>query len=283
MIDGKLHKTIVNEHVWVTPEGGGDGKDFIDRSKLRLSASLLFGMIRIGFNEDDFVGGMDKSKVGMVRGTGRQWYGIKMPFGMKPPKMYSDVYGYDTMIFIVARTDLPFNPGYLLTDFKTVFGYDLHHPRGYGMRWYSSINPEGFIADGVMSPMEAEFDDRVDNWRCVVGPNGWMVHRGLWDQEYFEQAEIKLYYIDDVEEHYPPDYYRGSLCYYYVESTIKSLKPRKYNLQMDWYWPYDFYHPKGLRKDIVDQIVNIRDNALEIKVGLHRVTNRGATATLVEP
>ena len=279
----RVYKTLINKHIWVTPEGGGDGKDFIDRMKFRVSASLLFGMIRTGFNEDDFIGATSKYKIGPVRSIIREWFGISLPFGLRSPKISLDAYIYDTMVFGGAVIKVPFNPGYILTNYKMNMGYDLHYPNAFGMRWYNSNNTEGFLVDGVTSPMEAQFDGKFDNWRCIVGPNGWIVHRATWDEHYFSQADLKLHFTDDLENHQPPEYHPGSLGSYYTVSTVKSLKPRKYFLQIDWYFPFNFYDPDGLRLDIIEQLVNIRDDSLKIKVGSHLVTSRGGITTPTEP
>ena len=283
VIKNKIYKTIINEHVLVKPEAGGDGKDFIDRLKFRVSASLLFGMIRTGFHEDNFIGDAKKFKTGPVRSIVRQWFGVSLPFGLKSPKIEGDVYIYDTIAFAGAEIDVPFNPGYILTNYKMSMGYDLHYPNAFGMRWYNSNNTEGFLVDGVTSPMETRFDGSFDSWRCIVGPNGWMVHRATWDEYYFSQADLKLHFTDDLKNHAPPENYPGSLGSYCTVSTVKSLQPRKYFLQIDWYLPFDFYDPDGLRLDIIEQIVNIRDDSLKIKVGSHLVTSRGGITTSTEP
>jgi len=282
----KVYKTITNHHIWVTPEGGGDGKDFVDVSKLRIQARLLFGMIRIKLNESYCIGEASKYKKGPVRSVVLQWAGFKLPLKLhhlKTPKLNINVYVYDTMIFNGVATNVTFNPGTVLTDYSMSVGYDLHHPHGYGMRWYNSNNVEGFLADGVTSPMEAEYDDSDDRWRCIVGPKGWMLHTSTWDREYFEQAETKVHYRDDIESHFPPEYYPGDLGYYYTISTVKSMKPRKYKFQMDWYFPYNFYDPDSVRLDIVDQILNMKDKPLVIKVGSRQVTSSGPVVSHVEP
>jgi hypothetical protein len=187
------------------------------------------------------------------------------------------------MILVGATSSVPMNPRYVVTDLRMSIGYDLHDPDAYGMRWYNSNNLEGFLADGVTSPLEAEYDDGFDTWRCIVGPNGWMVHTSAWDQDYFEQAEIKIHYRDDLESSSPPENYPGDLGSYLTLSTIKKLKPRKYRFQMDWYWPYDFYDPDGLRLDIVDQVVNMKAKPIVIKVGSRQATNNGPVVSPVEP
>jgi len=280
---GKVYKTIVNQNVWVNPEAGGDGRDFVDRSKFRVKARLLFGVIKIGFDEDDFIGEVTKYKIGPVRSVGRQWFGVNMPLGLKSPKIYGDTYVHDTMTIMAWETDIPFNPGHVLTDFTMIVGYDLHDPNGYGMIWYNSNNPEGFLVDGVSSPMEEAYDDRHDKWRCTVGPNGWMLHRSVWDEAYSSQADIKVHYRDDIQHQDPPDYYPGDLGYYYLQSTVKSLKPRKYHYQLEWYFPYDFYSPEGLRTDVIEQILNIRDHPLRVKVGDREVVSTGLQLSLLEP
>ncbi len=282
----RVYKTASMEHIWTTAEGGGDGRDLIDRNKVRIEVRFLFGLLRIKINEDNFLGEVSKYKKGPVRSVLRQWAGFKLPLRLhnfKTPKLYFSLYIYDTMGFIAAATKMPFNPGYVLTDFKLQYGYDLHHPRGYGMRWYNSNNLEGFLADGVTSPLEAEYDDSSDRWRCIVGPNGWMMHSSTWDKEYFEQAEIKVHYRDDIENYSPPEYYPGDLGYYYTISTVKSMEPRKYRFQMDWYFPYNLYDPDRVRLDIIDQIVNIKEKLLAIKVGSRQVTNNAPFVSPVEP
>ena len=151
------------------------------------------------------------------------------------------------------------------------------------MRWYNSNNPDGFTVDGVTSLKEDQMNRNPDEWRCIVGPNGWIVHRSLWDEYYRSQSEIKVHYRDDIQHEDPPDYFPGDLGYYYVESTVRSLKPGKYNFQLEWYFPYDFYDPEGLRMDIIEQIVNIRDHPIRIRVDAREVTNAAGEATLVDP
>jgi hypothetical protein len=282
----RVYKTVSNKAIWITPEGGGNGKNFIDVSKVRIEVRFLFGLLQISLNEASLVGEVSKYKIGPVRSIVRNWMGFKLPLGLhnlKTPKFYLDLYAYDTFALIGATTHMPINPGYIVTDFRIQYGYDLHDPDGYGMQWYNSNNMKGFLADGVTSPMEAEYNDSFDTWRCIVGPNGWMVNKASWDKEYFQQAEIKIHYQDDKKSYSPPEYYPGDLGYYYNVSTIRSLKPRKYKFQLEWYFPYDFYDPHGLRLDIIDKLVSIEDKPLAIKVGSRQVTSNGPFVSAVEP
>jgi len=110
-----------------------------------------------------------------------------------------------------------------------------------------------------------------------------MMHTSTWDKAYYEQAQTKVHYRDDIESYSPPENYPGDLGYYHTISTVKSMKPRKYTFQMDWYWPYNFYDPEGVRLDIVDQIERIKEKPLVIKVGSRHVTSSGPLVSHVEP
>ena len=96
-------------------------------------------------------------------------------------------------------------------------------------------------------------------------------------------AENSDHYRDDLESHSPPEYYPGNLGHYHTISTNKGLEPRRYKFQMDWYFPYNFYDPDGVRLDIIDQIVSMKEETLVIKVGARQVTNNGPSVSPVEP
>ena len=152
------------------------------------------------------------------------------------------------------------------------------------MKYYSDKNPGGFVVDGRMDDSEiGDYKDDPDNWRCILGPQGWMVHRSLWDEEYKQQASIKMKYIDDIDSSSPPDYFPGNLGYYYTESVIEYLEPRKYFFQLEWYWPYRLYTPSGPDMEVIGEICNIRDHTLLIKVGGFEEVNSGALLTPMTP
>ena len=280
---GKVYKSLVHRHVWTTEEAGGDGKDFIDSLRFRFKAKLAFGAIRINFDEGGSVGGWSKMKYGPVRTIARNWIALTLPLGLKSPKFYADAYCYDTLGFTGFQTDVPVNPKHVAANFTMMFGHDMHNPNAYGMEWYNSNNPDGFLIDGVTSPMEEQYDNSADTWRTVVGPNGWVVYRSMWDEFYRSQAEIKVRYSDDRERRQPPEYYPGDLGYAYTESIMKRLKPRKYEFQVDVFVPYHFYDPAGLRMDLIEEVANIRDNPIQVKVGAHEGSNTAWHVTRMEP
>jgi hypothetical protein len=178
---------------------------------------------------------------------------------------------------------MPFNPGRVVTDFRMTFGHDMHDPNAYGMQWYNSNNQEGFLIDGVTSPMEEGYDNSADDWRCVTGPNGWIVYRSLWDEFYRSQADIKVHYSDAKERHQPPEYYPGDLGYVYSESTVRSMKPRKYKFQVDIFVPYQFYDPNGVRMHVIEELIQIRRYPLQVRVVSRKATNTSCSVSMIEP
>ena len=280
----KLYRTCATSKIFVTPAAGGNGLNFIDHNKFRVSVSMLFGMIKFKIDESNSLGEVDRYFNGPVRGLVRNWVALKLPMGLKSPRIVGFVYIYDTMNFIPVRIRFPFNPGYVLTDFQLKLGYDLHPINGLGMKYYSNTNPQGFLMDGYMSPEEQkEYNDELDDWRCIVGPNGWMVHRSIWDEDYRKQAKIAMEYIDDVEHESPPEEFPGDLGYYYTKTTVKSMDPRSYFFQMEWYWPYNLYTPDGPDMKAIKNICNVRDYPLMIRVGKQEVENTGAVLTPMSP
>ena len=76
--------------------------------------------------------------------------------------------------------------------------------------------------------------------------------------------------------------------YSFVEGSFRQVPYQMHEwtvikFQLKWYFPYDFYDPDGLRLDIVDQIVRIKEKPLEIKIGARQVTSNGPLVSHVEP
>ena len=280
----KLYRHIVNSVISVKPVAGGNGWNFIDHNKVRVTVNLLFGLIKVRLDEDSFIGDIQRYYSGPVRGLVRQWTGFKMPLKLRSPRTYASIYVYDTMIIFPMESHVPINPDYVLTNLQGSIGYDLHGMNGRGMKYYSDTNPKGFLIDGRMDEAEIEnYNDEPDDWRCIVGPQGWIMHRSLWDEGYRRQADIKMKYIDDVNHHSPPDKFPGDLGHYYTLSTIESLEVRSYFFQLDWYWPYRLYTPDGPDMKTITAICNIRDNPLKIRVGDREVENTAGVATPMAP
>lgn len=95
--------------------------------------------------------------------------------------------------------------------------------------------------------------------------------------------DLKVRYSDDKERNQKPEYYPGDLGYVYSESIVKRLKPRKYEFQVDVFVPYHFYDPAGLRMDLIEEVANIRDKPIQVKVGAHEGPNTAWHVTRIEP
>ena len=199
-INGKIYKTAINNRFYVPEEAGGNGVNIFDRMKTRSFTSLFFGLIKLTVNENNVIGELDQYQGGTIRGFGRNWLQVAIPTKiahLKSPRMYLDIFTYDTMILIPMTIHVLFNPKLLGVVGGMSYGYDLNE-KAFGMKFYNSENRSGFVIDGKMSSKEKEMKQKVDEWRCITGPQGTMITSSVWDKAYLSKADIKINYIDDI-------------------------------------------------------------------------------------
>ena len=281
-VGGRYYRTAFNKTFIQPPEAGGNGKNLLDRMKFRVQVRMLFGMLKFGFNENDCVGGIYAIQQGPVRGMGRMWMSAVFPAGIKSPRISADVCCYETMIIVPGVLRVPINPGVLLTDFTMGIGYDLNE-NAIGMKFYNSNNLGGLLVDGKPDESEKNMNTELDQWRCITGPQGTMITRSDWDQYYASQAEIHVYFEDKIHEKDLPEDVPGKIGYFHNESRIESLEPRRYNVQMDWYFPYNFYNEEKFNIEVVQDYLNIKQNAIIVEGGGKKMKSTGGAPDLLKP
>ena len=269
VMGGKLYRQAFPRK-WKIPDyAGGNFSNFVDRTKYRVRVRLFFGTLKLTVDEDVFFGDTLAIRDGPVRCIRRCWLKVRLPLGIKSPRLNGDINGYDSVFFVPAELNVPFNPGAVLTDFTMYSGSDLN-ANALGSRWYNSNNLAGFHVDGKMTQDETAMNNAVEHWRLVTGPYGTMMNRSLWDPGFERQAKIQIQFTDDVTLEDPPEYHAGQIGMAYSYSTIKSLKPGKYFTQLDWYFPPWFNRPEEtgrLNMDKVKAYLNLHDNPVKISTG----------------
>ena len=274
-----FHKDDVYRRIFTrswkyAPFYGYTGEDLVDRMKNRITARLCFGLIKVHIDEDDAVGNWLAWKDGQVLATGRAWIGVKLPMGLKSPRLTLDVIATDTMMSVPIKVHVPINPGVLLTDYTMKIGTDWHmgHPEpgvDHKNRFFNSNNRDGAVVDGVMSEEEKNWNRAKDKWRILTGPGGTIAFRSYWDSYYEEQAEIWVDYIDDASKPDPPEFYPGQWAMHYGNSRIKSLEPRDYMITLEFFGPPEFWNPDPEKLDwkFFSQYLEILDHPIEFKIG----------------
>lgn len=264
-VRGKVYKTAINQVFQVPAAAGGNNVNLLDAHKMRAWVELFFGRVRIETNETDMIGGIDRITHGLVRGYGRQWLTISLPLGLKAPRIYSDVINYDRIIVSPMCMTVPFNPGTVVTRMGLYFGYDLN-PNAYGMRFYSPACLEGVTIDGKMSEREKELPSEPVPWFGITGPQGTLIMRAVFDAQILQQTQTRLTYIDDTKVSVPPESIPGSIGYVQTSVETSSIRAGDYEFFIHWYFPDHFYDPKGFRRDILQEFLNIGDHPLVIRV-----------------
>ncbi len=162
------------------------------------------------------------------------------------------------------------------------YGYDLNE-KAFGMKFYNSENREGFLIDGKMSLQEKKMKQKVDEWRCITGPQGTMITSSVWDKAYISKADIKINYIDDLNANIEPEGIPGQIGYHFNESTSSWTKAGLYDSLLCWYFPPNFYDPDRFKLEVIDEYKNMRENPVWLKIGSHSFKNPGGWPVALIP
>jgi len=258
-----------------SPQGGGQGIDYIDTMKFVVEANLLYSLISFRADHGDVAADTIAYRLGPVRGIRRSYGVVKLPLGLNGPKVVTDVGFYETFFSCPLVTRVPFNPRTVFTNIRVRVGTDLNGEAA-GMRFYNSNNTLGYLVDGVPAPAERAMDTRRDLWRLYTGPQGTMMLRSLWDPAYVAQSTIEIYFEDDPEKKDPPDFLSGNYGASFSVSTLKNIRAGDYCAWLDWYFPPHFYdpdRPDPLDRNKVQAYLNFHDHPLEVLVEGKKATN----------
>ncbi len=146
------------------------------------------------------------------------------------------------------------------------------------MLFYNSDNTEGFLIDGVTSEQEKRMQPATDTWCIVTRPQGPVMNRSFWIEEFLEQVpDINIFYTDDIEKSHPPEKDSGQIGRVSSIAEVKSLRAGKYFIGIEFYWP-PFFHASGeqgsLNRAVIQQYLDYQDSPLEFRVGELRGVSR---------
>jgi len=274
--------TILINRLRILPEAGGNGKNIIDRQKIRGRITFLGGLIKIPINEKIAQGGIVAYKPGPVRVLTHSVMYPVFPLGIKGPKFYIDTILVDTLTLTYITMRVPFDPGFFIHDMTLSFGMDLS-PEAKGMRYYNSVNQQGFLIDGKMDEAEKNFDPTKDKWRLITGLQGTQIISTHFDPKFLRNGKAFSTYNDDENTAHPPENFPGDIGSAFDTLVIKSLKPGTYYIRVFGCVPYNFYNPQGLNYQMVQSLLSLQSSPLIIKVNGQKITNQGALARPLFP
>ncbi len=241
---------------------GGSGGNRIDRLKFRVEIRFFFNLIPLRVHEE--VMGQDVVAYiqGPIRVIRRMEQFMKLPFGVRGLRTYSDVHHFEGVVVVPIEVHVPRGVVRIVNKANIRFGMDFD-PVAIGDYFRNSENPEPLVIDGRMSPSEKLYCRHEDRWKMAYGPSGVYMTRSVIPPEVRSMMEIHQEYEDDLSTPWPPENSPGSIGFAY--SDLEMVKGRgragRHRFFMDVYFP-PFY-------EIGDETIylDLRDRPLKIIVG----------------
>ncbi len=255
---GRDKSTLVWYRYFIWPPNGGTGINILDRMRAEMRIRAMFGAVKFTINEQNLTGQTVAWRLKGIRGLGKCWMSVKLPLGLKGPKVWVNAICYPRIVVVPTQIHVPFNPGTVLTDTRTTVGFDMNKD-AFGMLFFNSNNDEGMLIDGRTSPMEETMDPALDRWRLVAGPQGTLMTMSVWDEDYRKQADIKIVYADAREARGYTGDIPGLVGGHFTQSTVKKLEPRSYGLVLFFISPPNVYREDAtIDFKTVEDFINFR-------------------------
>jgi len=259
-----LHTTFYLHHS--TPPGaGGSGENLVDRLKFRV-ALQFFSFLPISLQEERL--GSDRIAYiqGPVRNVRRYEQFVKLPLGFRGVKTFADVETYEGFASVPITLQVPRGFQRMVSSSRIRYGTD-YAPAVIGSFFRNSQEPDALIIDGRMSEAERRFPREQDSWRIFYGPYGVLMTRTLFPPELLEMVTVSQGYLDDLGAALPVERFPGSIGYAYTEIQADKVRPGKYRLFLD------FYFPPHYRPGDEQRYLRLRDNPLEILIDGRQTLN----------
>ena len=266
--------TIFINQLQILPEAGGTADNIIDRQKIRGTIRFLGGLIKVPFNESIVNGGVVAYQPGPVRILTHSTMYPVFPLGVKGPKFFLDSIMADTLTLTTTIVSVPFDPGYLIHDMALFFSTDLT-PAAKGMKFYDSVNQQGYLINGRMDENEKKFNTGKEDWRLITGPQGTQIQKTSFDPKFLAKGKSFSTYNDDEGDRHPPENFPGDIGSAADQLVIKGLSSGAYRIETFGCIPYNFYRPEGPNFKLLKEILDIPAYPLVIIVGEKKIGNQG--------
>jgi len=277
MIDKKGRHRLDYVHLSATQEAGGNGRNLVDRIKIRITLKALAGRVTLRFNEERLKSDVLAYTRGPIRVIRRSEQFVSMP-GYKAARAVTDHTFYRTFLAVPAEVDIPFRLDSVLSSCIVRFGSDFSS-EVFGATTLNSCNPQGFLVDGKMDDGEETFNPGRDQWRLIYGKPvggesvGFMARTIFTPDMLNSGLVITEGLIDDVTQDDPPENDPGLIGYLYQDWDITKLKRGKYQGVIEFHG-IPHYKPG-------DEIacINYEDQPLLVRTPGHETVNQSVVQT----
>lgn len=190
----------------ITPAGGGNGLNSVDRLKIRVKTVVRLVNITIEKSETDFSSDLLAFIDGPVRVIRRTNNTMNIFWKIESPGSIIDNIFYRDSFEFPTEVKIPFDIGLLAESFQFRVITDGNENQR-GKVFVNEHNRDGVVLDGRMSDAEKELDLSPYKWSVVYGTEEG--RRGAWINRLEFVSDLKavpsLYYMDDVTAAMPPE------------------------------------------------------------------------------
>lgn len=245
-------------NIMIHTSAGGNGKDFMDRIKMRLGVSVLGGAVSIDRTEEDFANKVLGIIVGPVRIIRQTETRLVLIFSLKSPAAIVNGSFYPSKFEFPSMLSLPFRMDLVASDAFLRQGWDLNK-NAIGMKFYSNLCPGGVTFDGKMSPEETRLAQGKGTllWSMCSGPQGTFIFRGAWDMS--SPIKALLYYEDDRTRLEPPENEPGVMGFAYMIEDLLKMGGEEYPFNIENYVVPNY-------DGDIERALRVFDHPLEFKI-----------------
>ncbi len=238
---------------------GGNGKDIMDRIKMRSGVSMLMGTVSIDRTENDFAHTVLGVIAGPVRVLRQTETRLVLVGSLKSPAAIVNGSFYPACFQFPSVLELPFRMDLVATDAFMRQGWDLNQ-NALGLKITTNLNAKPVTYDGKMTNEEKELARSNETllWALGTGPQGTFLFKGVWDQGK-NPIKALIYYEDDKSRLEPPEEDPGVMGIAYRLEDLLSMGGEAYPFNVVNYIVPNY-------DGAVKSALQVFDHPLEIKV-----------------
>jgi hypothetical protein len=247
-----------------TAAGGKEGKDVLDRLKIRGEMVFPLG-VTVPISADEMMKGKDRAYIdGPVRVLQLSEGYLELGGINIRGTGYMNVeyyVNYNSFPVYMETPDIPDFLKGLMPRMRLKAFFDFN-PDIKGSHCFSPANPynEDVVLDGSMSAAEQSLDTETHiDWVAGFGPQGAIVSRLIMGEEVGDKYKKKTYYMDDASISDPPEDHQGIQGVgYLLEGEGEYV--REYSFESI------IYFKSELKPENVHEILDILDHPIKVSV-----------------
>jgi hypothetical protein len=247
------------DYVAIKKSAGGNGKDLMDKIKMRSGVDLLSGVFSIERTEEDFAHRVLGHTVGPVRIIRQSETRMVILLSLKSPAVVVNGSFYPSSFQFPSVLSLPFRMDMIASDAYIRQGWDMNK-NALGMKFSSNLNKMSFVYDGKMTPEEQALAKKSETlkWWLLTGEQGTFLFYGVWEKDF--PIHAYPYYEDNIEKEEPPENDPGVLGHAYRLENLLAMGSESYEFNVVNYVVPNFDGDIAKAREVFEYPVKITVN-----------------------